>query len=296
MFVVDTAVEIERPAPEVFDFVADMTHAPLWQSGLHLVERIPPGPVRVGSEHVFERRFAGRTLKSRNRITELQPPTRIAFEIPEGLDQRQCRLRGDPDRRWEPSRLPDGVSSPGPWSTGGTAARPRATPREPPRRSAAEGGAGGPARDDESPDPRGHIAVSSARAAAIVTWVYALGFGLPAVPVSIYLMRNGQLPSFFGLFEMYGGPWSASVSDSTFVGLLLLFGAVTLVAAWSAWLLWQRRRIGAVLNLGALPVEAVFWIGFALPLPWLTGLARVVLVALAWNSLSKPARQAELAP
>ena len=84
MFVVDTVVEIERPAEEVFDFVADMTNAPLWQSGLHRVERIPPGPVRVGSEHVFERRFAGRTLKSRNRITELQPRTRIAFEIPLG--------------------------------------------------------------------------------------------------------------------------------------------------------------------------------------------------------------------
>jgi len=84
MFVVDSVVEIERPVPEVFDFVADMTQAPLWQSGLHLVERIPPGPVRVGSEHVFERRFAGRTLKSRNRITELQPPSRIAFEIPHG--------------------------------------------------------------------------------------------------------------------------------------------------------------------------------------------------------------------
>jgi hypothetical protein len=78
--------------------------------------------------------------------------------------------------------------------------------------------------------------------------------------------------------------------------LLLLFGAATLVAAWSAWLLWQRRRIGAVLNLAALPVEAVFWIGFALPLPWLIGLARVALVALAWNSLSKPSIQAELAP
>ena len=84
MFLVDTVVEIERPAPEVFDFVADMTNAPLWQSGLHRVERIPPGPVGVGSEHVFERRFAGRTLKSRNRITEFCPPSRIAFVIPEG--------------------------------------------------------------------------------------------------------------------------------------------------------------------------------------------------------------------
>lgn len=129
-----------------------------------------------------------------------------------------------------------------------------------------------------------------------MTWGYTLGFGLPTVPVSIYLLRNGQLPGFAGLFEMFAGPWSASVSDSTFVVLLLLFGAVTLVAAWSAWLLWQGRRVGAVLNLAVLPVEAVFWIGFALPLPWATGLARVVLVALAWNSLAKSGRQAELAP
>lgn len=84
MFVVVAEVQIERPVAEVFEFVADMTNAPTWQSGLHLVQRIPPGPVRVGSEHVFERRFAGRMLTSRNRITELRPPTRMAFEIPEG--------------------------------------------------------------------------------------------------------------------------------------------------------------------------------------------------------------------
>jgi hypothetical protein len=35
-----------------------------------------------------------------------------------------------------------------------------------------------------------------------------------------------------------------------------------------------------------LPVEAVFWVGFALPIPWLLGVARVVLMALAWRSLS----------
>ena len=136
----------------------------------------------------------------------------------------------------------------------------------------------------------------SARAASIVTWVYALGFGLATVPVSIYLLRTGQLPNFFGLFEMFGGPWSASTSDRTFVGLLLLFGAMTLVAGCSAWMLWQGRRMGAVLNLAVLPVEVVFWIGFALPLPWATGLARVILIAVAWNSLSKSGHQAQLAP
>jgi len=130
--------------------------------------------------------------------------------------------------------------------------------------------------------------VNSARAAAIVTWVYALGFGLAAVPVSIFLLQNRRLPTFLGMFEMYGGPWSARVSDNSLVALLLVFLGLTLLAAWSAWLLWQGRRIGAVLNLAVLPVEAVFWIGFALPFPWLTGVARVVFVAGAWKSLSGP--------
>ncbi len=137
--------------------------------------------------------------------------------------------------------------------------------------------------------------MSSARAAAIVTWVYALAFGLPTVPVAIYLLRTGQLPSFYGLFDMFGGAWSARVSDRTFVVLLLLFGAVTLVAVYSAWLLWQGRRVGAVLNLAVLPMEAVFWIGFALPLPWATGIARVLLAAVAWNSLAKSGQRAGLA-
>ena len=128
--------------------------------------------------------------------------------------------------------------------------------------------------------------MNSARATAIVTWVYTLGFGVAAVPVSIYLLQNRRLPTFLGMFEMYGGPWSASVSDNTLVALLLVFLGLTLVAAWSAWLLRQGRRIGAVLNLAVLPVEAVFWIGFALPIPWFTGVARVVLVAVAWKSLS----------
>ena len=48
--------------------------------------------------------------------------------------------------------------------------------------------------------------MNSARVAAIVTWVYALGFGLAAVPVSIYLLQNRRLPTFLGMFEMYRGP------------------------------------------------------------------------------------------
>jgi hypothetical protein len=128
--------------------------------------------------------------------------------------------------------------------------------------------------------------MTAAHAAAIVTWAYAAGFGISTIPVAIFLGRTGRLPNFLGLFDTYGGPWSSRFSDGVFIGLLLAFFLVACVAAWSAWLLWNGSRTGAVINLLLLPVEAIFWIGFALPIPWVIGITRVVLIAVAWSSLT----------
>ena len=125
-----------------------------------------------------------------------------------------------------------------------------------------------------------------ARVAAVVTWVYAAGFGLSTIPVALYLHWRGQLPTFFDLFEMYGGPWSARLAQGTLIALLIAFLAVNAVTAWAAWLLWNGSKPGAVLSLALLPIEAVFWVGFALPIPWLLGAVRVVLIILAWRSLA----------
>lgn len=132
--------------------------------------------------------------------------------------------------------------------------------------------------------------MNRSRAAALVTWVYVAMFGIPAVPVVIFLAENGRLPSLWGLFQMYGGPWSSSYLDDRLTVLLLVFLGVTLTAAVSGLLLWTNRRVGAVLNLALLPVEAVFWLGFALPVPWLFGIARVVLTVRAWPLLSRGTR------
>ena len=126
-----------------------------------------------------------------------------------------------------------------------------------------------------------------ARIDAIITWAYAAGFGLPAIPIAIYhLQTGGRLPSFFGMFEMYGGRWSARYDPGVFAALLVAFLLVAIIVAFSGWLLWQGSRVGAVLNLALLPVEIVFWLGFDLPIPWAIGIARVVLTLLAWSSLS----------
>ncbi|MGH3712870.1 MAG: hypothetical protein ACRDT4_05340 [Micromonosporaceae bacterium] len=67
--------------------------------------------------------------------------------------------------------------------------------------------------------------------AGIVTGVYAAAYGLTAAPVSLYLFQHRRLPSVWGLFDMYGGPWSARVSDGVLVALLLAFLVVNLAVA-----------------------------------------------------------------
>ena len=126
--------------------------------------------------------------------------------------------------------------------------------------------------------------MNAARIAAVVTWVYAAGFGIPAIPVGVYLLYQGRLPSFMGRFPMYGGPWSSRFEHRTFLLLLTAFFTVTLMASWAAWLIWNGSQAGAILSLIVLPVEVAFWLGFALPIPWILGLARVALLANAWGS------------
>jgi hypothetical protein len=127
--------------------------------------------------------------------------------------------------------------------------------------------------------------VPAARAYAVLTWAYAAGFGLPAVPVAVYLLRHGSLPWFGDLFPMYGGPWSARLRDGQFVGLLLSFLGLIALVAWAAGRVRHGSRRGAVVSAGLLPIEAVFWLGFALPIPWVLGAARVALLVAAWRRL-----------
>ncbi|MFE4194749.1 hypothetical protein ACFRJ9_02695 [Paenarthrobacter sp. NPDC056912] len=126
--------------------------------------------------------------------------------------------------------------------------------------------------------------MQKARVAAVLTWVYAAAFGIPAIPVGIYLLQNGYLPMFMDLFPMYAGPWDG-LQSWAFVALLLAFLVVVLAASWAAWLAWRGLKSGLVVGLALLPVEAVFWLGFDLPFPWLFGVARGLLYALALRSL-----------
>ncbi len=122
--------------------------------------------------------------------------------------------------------------------------------------------------------------------AAVLTWAYAAGFGIPAVPVALYLLDRGRLPIFLNMFEMYGGPWSSrGMRAERFALLLVAFFVLTVGSAVAAWYVWHASRAGAVACLVLLAVEAVFWVGFALPIPWILALATVGFLASGWSML-----------
>ena len=80
----ESRTELRAPASQDFDFVADHTNAPRWQSGIDEIRRITPGPIGVGTEHELMRRFAGMKIVARNRFVSYEPGRFVAFEIPAG--------------------------------------------------------------------------------------------------------------------------------------------------------------------------------------------------------------------
>ena len=132
-------------------------------------------------------------------------------------------------------------------------------------------------------------AVRASRWAGGVSLAYAVGFGLPALPIAAYVRSEGRLPWLWDLFPMYGGPWWDSLTVNQFIATLFAFAGLTAVVAVGGVLLWRGRRAGAVLAVAPIPLEVAFWIGYALPIPPVLAVARVALVVAAWRHLEPAA-------
>jgi len=123
--------------------------------------------------------------------------------------------------------------------------------------------------------------------AGAFSWFLGLGFGLPCGYAIWYLADRGSVSTFLG-FPTYGeGPFE-DVSLETTTPLLVAFLLVCMAELVAGWLLWRHRRAGGLLALALLPLEFAFWIGLALPLGPVVGLARTVLVIMAWSTLRRP--------
>lgn len=72
--------QINRPADEVFAFLADATNNPKWQDGMVACEWRTPPP--IGADSIYEQhaRFMGRDVKSVFVVTEHEPGRSIKIE------------------------------------------------------------------------------------------------------------------------------------------------------------------------------------------------------------------------
>ena len=122
------------------------------------------------------------------------------------------------------------------------------------------------------------------RLAAILLWTTGVGFGIFCPPAIRNAFMGREIPRVMG-FPAYGeGPFERHGIHTT-APLLAGFLLVSILECAAGWLLWGGHRIGAVLALALLPAGAVFWWGFALPIPPMLAVIRTILILASWRRL-----------
>jgi hypothetical protein len=122
------------------------------------------------------------------------------------------------------------------------------------------------------------------RAAAILLWFTALGFGVFCLPAISNLLKGRDIPYVMG-FPAYGkGPFER-IGIPTTVPLLAAFLLVCILEGVAGWYLWGGHKGSAILAFVLVPAGAIFWWGFALPIPPIFALIRTILIVLSWQSL-----------
>lgn len=122
------------------------------------------------------------------------------------------------------------------------------------------------------------------RLASILLWFTAIGFGLPCLLAIRNLLSGRDIPFIMGFPAYGGGPFERHGLHTT-MPLLAGFLLVCILEGFAGWLLWEGQRSGAILALVLLPAGAVYWWGFALPIPPIFAVVRTILIVLNWQSL-----------
>jgi uncharacterized protein YndB with AHSA1/START domain len=70
---IETIVQIDRPAEEVFAYISNFENNPKWQSGQIEARITSEGPLRVGSTYDQVAKFLGRRIVSTFEVVEYEP-------------------------------------------------------------------------------------------------------------------------------------------------------------------------------------------------------------------------------
>jgi uncharacterized protein YndB with AHSA1/START domain len=77
-------VTINRPAAEIFDYLADGTHNPEWRSGVLEISRTSTSDGPGASYRQVLSGPGGRRIDGDYRVTDYQPPHRLGFQVTAG--------------------------------------------------------------------------------------------------------------------------------------------------------------------------------------------------------------------
>jgi hypothetical protein len=112
-----------------------------------------------------------------------------------------------------------------------------------------------------------------------------LGFGLPCAFGIRHFAQTGQVWTFMG-FPTYGeGPFER-IGVQTSTPLLVAFLSVCVAEVALAVMLWTSASHATAVGYALLVFEIPFWIGFALPVGTLLGIARTGLLLLMRTTTS----------
>jgi hypothetical protein len=121
--------------------------------------------------------------------------------------------------------------------------------------------------------------------AALCLWISGLGFGIPCI-YGILSMLKGKGIAYVMGFPTYGNGPFEKIGVHTTIPLLIGFLFVCVLECIAGWGLWSGDKGAAILSFAIIPVEMVFFIGFALPFgpPFL--LIRSLLLLFSWSSIN----------
>lgn len=123
------------------------------------------------------------------------------------------------------------------------------------------------------------------KAASICLWFSGLGFGIPCIYSIWYFLKTRNIATLMG-FPCYGSGPFEKIGIYTTVPLLFGFMLVCSLECICGWGLWNGDKGSAVLSLAIIPVELIFFIGFALPFGPPLIVIRTALLLFIWSSLN----------
>jgi uncharacterized membrane protein len=80
----EASITVRRPIEEVFAWVTDLTHSPVWQANLSEVRKLTDGPLGVGTRYALVREFMGRRMEATNEFVAYEPNRMISFRLTSG--------------------------------------------------------------------------------------------------------------------------------------------------------------------------------------------------------------------